>query len=296
MTDELLRPFRDKIRGRSVETPGVPALESSPPVEEAPHDSVLIREVRVGPFVEVARLHPGLVPGLPRVRLTIDLGAGLRGLASPVPGGTRAALLALCPRLREHDCGAGEELRLLLAGTDGTAEPDDEAAPRAAGIDAIQDEGDGLRTAHLIEHVAIELLAGITGVGRCSGLTCAHRGRMDRFDIFLECHDPLAGRAALILATALVRDLCLMRMERLVLHRRCRDLLSFLSSSRTACVVAEDVVSRLGWERDDALQTLGELVRLGYLAAAPSLYVFSSASAKMFRKGTFAVEESHAGA
>ena len=158
-------------------------------------------------------------------------------------------------------------------------------APSATAVATEEaDTRDGLATAHLIEHVAIEILVGILGLRRCSGVTCALRQRLDRFDIFLESPDPLAGRAAVILAAAVVRDLCLHSTARMTLHRRCRDLLALLESSRAASLVAEDVASSLGCGSDEALQALEELVRLGYLAAVPSLLLFSSATGVLFRR------------
>ncbi|PYT37431.1 MAG: hypothetical protein DMF52_03200 [Acidobacteria bacterium] len=276
MTDELLRPFRDKIRGR---TPAPRTSEARPAStqDEVPADAVLIREVRLGLFPEASSLHPGFVPGIPRVRLTLDLGAHLRRRPVPIYPEGREALLDLCPRLLEHDCGAGDEIRLLLA-TDGTGS----AGVPTAGPDG--DERDGLHVAHLIEHVAIEMIVGVSGVPRCSGVTCAHRNRLDRFDIFLESVDPLAGRAAAVLATAVVRDLCLRRAGRLALHRRCRNLLAHLSCSGAVSVVAEDTAVNLGCGPEEALQVLEELVRLGYLTAAPSPYLFSSTAGVLFRR------------
>jgi hypothetical protein len=233
--------------------------------------------VRVGLFHEVSRLHSGFVPGIPRVRLTLDLGALLRGWAAPFCPEDREALLDLCPRLEDHDCGAGDEIHRLLA-------PGNTSEAGASTTGPWGDPGDGLSVAHLIEHVAIELVVRVSGVLRCSGLTCAHRGRLDRFDIYLESADPLAARAAAILAAAAVRDLCLRRTARLALHRRCRDLLALLSSSGAVRVVAEDAAVRLGCGPDEALQVLGELVRLGFLAAAPSAYLFSSPTGVLFQR------------
>src|SRR5207249_9548725 len=117
-----------------------------------------------------------------------------------------------------------------------------------------------------------EIIVAVSGLTRCSGATCAHQGRLDRFDIFLECADPLVGRAAAILAVALVRDLRLRRTARLPLHRRCRDLLSALIISRARRLVPEDAAARLGCGAGEALQTLEELVRLGYLEVVPSAF------------------------
>ncbi len=276
MTDELLRPFRDKLRGRP------PASRAGEPPsaileDEAPSDSVVIREVRIGPFPEASMLHPRFVPGIPRVRMTLDLGVRVRDCQAPLAPDGRAALLQLCPRLLDHDCGARDDLRLLFEGGAGGG-----SAARPLGVEP--EARDGLTVAHLIEHVAIEIIAGVTAAGRCSGVTCAHRDRLDRFDIFLESVDPLAGRAAAILAAAVVRDVCLRRAGRLALHRRCRDLLVLLVSSRRTSVVAEDAAVRLGCGPDEALQVLEELVRLSYLAAVPSVYLFSSATGVLFRR------------
>ena len=278
MPDELLRPFRDKIRGR---TPTArPADEpADPDGEETPPDTILIRDVVVGPFPEAARLHSGFAPGIPRVRLTLDVGAGLRKRPGPLGAEETRALLRICPRLLDHDCGGNGLLGDLLSGAGPGAVPGPE--PEAA---AGPGEGDGLYLAHLIEHVAIELIVAATGVPRCSGATCAHAGRLDRFDIFLECADPLAGRAAAVLAAALVRDLRLGFTDRLALHRRCLDLLTLLASAGDARLVAEDVAVRMECGKDEALQALQEMVRLGYLDAGPASYVFSSPTGVLFRR------------
>lgn len=270
MPDELLRPFRDKIRGR---TPAArPADEPpDPDGEETPPDTILLRDVVVGPFPEAARLHSGFVPGIPRVRLTLDVGAGLRKRPGPLGAEETRALLRICPRLLDHDCGGNGLLGDLLSGASTVAAPG-------------PGEGDGLYLAHLIEHVAIELIVAATGVPRCSGATCAHAGRLDRFDIFLECADPLAGRAAAVLAAALVRDLRLGFTDRLALHRRCLDLLTLLASAGDARLVAEDVAVRMEWGKEEALQALQEMVRLGYLDAGPAAYVFSSPTGVLFRR------------
>jgi len=270
VSDELLRPFRDKIRGR----PQASRPAGDPPETaacEVPPDSILIQDVQVGPFPEAAALHPGFIPGLPRIRMTLDVGAGFRRGAASFGPAEIEALRDFCPRLAEHDCDGGDPIRNLIAARDSE--------------EIVADESDGLPLAHLIEHVAIELIVTISGGPRCSGATCAYNGRLDRFDIFLECADPLAGRAAAVLAAALVRDLRLRRAARLPLHRRCRDLLALLVSSGGALVVSEDAAARLACGAEEALQALEELARLGYLDVVPSAYLFSSASGVLFRKG-----------
>ena len=275
MSEELLRPFIDKIRGRP---PAAKAQEAPAAAAEddLPADAIQIREVRLGFFPEVSGLHAGFVPGVTRVRLTLDLGSHFRGRRPPLQSEGREALLELCPRLPDHECGAGDELRHLVA--------DDGADGGASSAAGDGDERDGLSVAHLIEHVAIEMIVGVSGIPRCSGVTCAHKDRLDRFDIFLESVDPLAGRAVAVLAAAVVRDLCLGRTGRLVVHRRCRDLLAHLCCSGETTLVAEDTARNLGCGPTEALQALEELVRLGYLVAVPSAYLFSSTSGVLFRR------------
>lgn len=282
MSDELLRPFRDKLRGRMAA--GRPSGEhADPPAEDVHPDTILIRDVAVGPFPEAVSLHPAFTPGVPRVRLTIDVGLGLRKKPGPLGVEETKALLGFCPRLLDHDCGSGGVLRGLLSGLDQTAGRRAGSATIGSG-DADPEARDGLNLAHLIEHVAIELIVAVTRVPRCSGATCAHAARLDRFDIFLECTDPLAGRAAAILAAALVRDLRIGQTDRLILHRRCLDLLTFLAPAAEARMVAEDVARRLACGRDEAMQTLQEMVRLGYLDAGPAAYLFSSPTGVLFRR------------
>ena len=276
MSDELLRAFRDKLRSRTA-APRTVDLPPAASEDETPADAIHIREVRAGLFPAVTPLHPGFVPGLSRVRMTLDLGAGLCGDPVPLTAEGRRELLAFCPRLLEHDCGDGEALKRTL-----------EAAVELPSTDPAAGGGagspDGLAAAHLIEHVAIEILVGLLGLRRCSGVTCAHRGRLDRFDIFLESPDPRAARAAVVLAAAVVRDLCLGRSSRLALHRRCRELLGILVPARAASLVAEDAARSLACGTEEALQLLEELVRLGYLAAVPARLLFSSATGVLFRR------------
>ncbi|MBI1950593.1 MAG: hypothetical protein HYS34_04435, partial [Acidobacteria bacterium] len=245
-------------------------------------DTILIRDVLVGPFPEAALLHSGFAPGIPRVRLTLDVGAGLRKQSGPLGEEATRALLAFCPRLLAHECGGNGSLRDLLAGPAEAPGPGSGAAIAARA--SVPDDGDGLHLAHLIEHVAIELIVTVTRVHRSSGATCAHAGRLDRFDIFLECADPLTGRAAAVLAVALVRDLRLGLSDRLALHRRCLRILGFLAPADDARLVAEDVALRLECGREEALQALQEMVRLGYLDAGPAAYVFSSPTGVLFRR------------
>src|SRR5438093_12550153 len=118
MADELLRPFIDKIRARPQ-----PSRTAAGPLdvaaEEIPADSILIQDVRAGAFPEALRLQPAFVPGLPRIRMTIDLGAQFRGRAAVLESAEIEALREFCPQLAVHDCGGGDSISALLAGGGG---------------------------------------------------------------------------------------------------------------------------------------------------------------------------------
>jgi len=285
VSDELLRRFRDKIQGRppgrrrgtSVAAEGVMAenagvAETSE--DDLPADSIRIRGLQHGAFPGISDLNPRFQPGLPRVRLTLDIGQALRRRLAPLEEGERERLLALCPRLADHLCGGGSDIRHLLG------EP---ANDPAASADSAPAEPDGLALAHLIEHVAIELVVAAGIAPRCSGVTCAYRDRLDRFDIFLECADPHLGRAAAVLAAASVRDL-LSGPDRLEVHRRCRDLLRLLVATGRASIVPEDAAIALGCGLAGAREALEALARLGFVDPVAASLTFSSSTGVTFRR------------
>lgn len=247
---------------------------------QAPPDSIRIVQLQHGQFPEANRLNERFIPGVTRIRVTLEIGAGLRARTRLLTADERDALLRLCPRLPEHRCAGGLGIFDAVTGgaTVGTTVVPGEAADPGA-----SDGGDGLALAHLIEHVAIDLILTASRGHRCSGATCAHADRLDRFDLFLECADPMLGRCAAVLAAAAVRDLCAGR-DRLDLHGRCRDLLARLTGEPRLSLVAEDVATACGWPGEAALETLQALARLGYLEPIPAAYTFSSATGVLYRR------------
>jgi hypothetical protein len=258
VSDDLRRSFREKLRRRPAGRPNGPA---ETPASAGPDpDSIAIHAVTAGPFPQAAGFHPRFVPGLPRVRLTLDIGAGLRGRPEPLPAPALEGLLRICPMLPEHECGGGNPLEATGAAAD----------------------ADGLALAHLVEHVAIEIVASATG-GRCHGVTCAWRDRLDRFDIFLECPDVPLARAGAVLAAALVRDLCA-GDDRVEEHRRSRDLLAAFTRGERREMAPEDAAALLGVRLEEAVSGLDDLRRLGYLEAVAAPFTFSSATGLLFRR------------
>src|SRR5262249_45096838 len=144
-------------------------------------------------------------------------------------------------------------------------------------------EAEGLPAAHLVKHVALDLLAAVAPGVRRSGVTCAHKDRLDRYDVFFDCDDPILGRAAALLSAASVRDLCL-GQDRLGLHGRCRDLLADLAARGGTRIVPEDVAASRSWSVPEALETLQALSRLGFLEPISAPFTFSSATGHLFRR------------
>ncbi len=293
MSDDLLRSFRDKIRSRSAgrgreEAGGIGGAGST----ESAAAGLVVLEAGVGLFNEADRLHPLFVPGVPRVRITLEIGSDLRHRAARLSIRQLDRLLEVCPNLSRHACGAGDPLQVLLRRPDpaaaGTPIPGTAGSTlRAAGSMPATPASrmapeDGVVLAHLIEHVAIDLTVGAAGGGRCSGVTCAWRDRLDRFDLFLESPDPALARATVLLAAALVRDLCFGSAS-LEAYRRGRDLLAALTVRGRRDTAPEDVCEALHWGLPDALTTLETLVRFGYLESIAAPFTFSSPTGVIFR-------------
>jgi len=258
------------------------AAMNAPP--DAGVSELAILEAGVGPFAEADRLHPLFVPGMPRVRVTLEIGSVLRRRAASLSVRQLDRLLEICPSLSRHSCGAGDPLQALRRRLDpsgaGAYLPNPAGSAPAASPGAGPD--DGVVIAHLIEHVAIDLTVRAAGGGRCSGVTCAWRDRLDRFDLFLEASDPALARATVLLAAALVRDLCGGRGG-LDDYRRGRDLLTALTARGLRDTAPEDVCEALGWALDEALATLRMLVRFGYLETVAAPFTFSSPTGMIFR-------------
>lgn len=164
--------------------------------------SASARSDRARPRIEVLALdlghHPEVLPLNPRFRE----GAATLKLTLDVhwrPERPRAALAALegrlaevAPSLRRHQCRGPEDYRVFRPPADGRDEPAIEAA---------------LALAHLVEHVILDTVSFVTGAPTVSGVTGAHRGRRNRFDVFVECATPAVARLASGLALHWTRAL-----------------------------------------------------------------------------------------
>ena len=268
MSDELRRRFQDKIQGRpplARRSGGQAGQETVPP------DTLLVHHIEHGALPSALPLNPLFRKDRHRLRLTLDLGSDLRRRVRSLSPAQREALLSFSPRLDHHDCCLGLGLgALLTTGADGRSSP--------AATDA-----DGLALAHLIEHLALELLTEASAGRECHGATCALADRAERFDLFLEVSDPLLGRTAAILAAVMARDACA-SLDRLDLHLRTRDLLIALATGDRTVMAPEDVAIDHDWTVTGAREALAALVRIGYLEARVAPLTFSSTAGILYRR------------
>ena len=271
MSDLLCRRFRDRIQARS--RSGSRRRHESVPIEPVPADSIRVIGIQHGVIPNATSLNPRLPTDRPLVRVTLVLGHDRLHRTRPIDPTERERLLALCPGLPQHGCGDRGGILDLLSPLEARA---DSAAEERPG-------GNGISTAHLIEHVALELAGLAEGGTACAGATCAHRNRSDRFDILLDSRDPALGRAATLLAIAAVRDVS-GPDDRTVIHRRCAELLAVLRDPGPSITVPEDVAAHCDWTLTAAQEALEELVRLGYLEPIRAALTFSSVTSTLFRR------------
>lgn len=268
MSDELRRRFQDKIQGR----PPIARRAGGQAGQEAvPPDTLLIHPIEHGPLHSALPLNPLFRKDRDRLRLTLDLGSDLRRRVRTLSPAQREALLSFSPRIDHHDCCLGLGLDALL-----TTGADGQPSPSATDVD-------GLALAHLIEHLALELLTEASAGRECHGATCALADRSERFDLFLEVSDPLLGRTAAILAAVMARDACA-GLDRLDLHLRTRDLLITLATVDRTAMVPEDIASERDWTVTGARDALDALVRIGYLEARIAPFTFSSTTGILYRR------------
>jgi hypothetical protein len=117
------------------------------------------------------------------------------------------ALAKLLPTLSQHKCcEQWENTPLYLQETEGVS---------------VKWVGEVADVAHLVEHVIVDLQCAISGMRKCSGITCGHKDPENRFDLFLQCTDPEVGVFSAYFATYLVAAM----FEKPRLSLRYRDII-----------------------------------------------------------------------
>jgi len=132
-----------------------------------------------------------------------------------------------------------------------------------------------LALAHLIEHAIIDFQSYIGGATRCSGVTGALVDEPGRYDLMVECPDPIAGRCALALAVTWLSEIAsgadLPEAEKDLLAAS-RAVIRCGARQRTASSVA----GSLGWTEGRAENALASLCQMGCLGREPYAFNFSN--------------------
>ncbi len=138
----------------------------------------------LGAFPEVSRLNPEFVPGRMRLKLTLRIED--RGL--PSSRSLFEALEESFPTLTRHRCCGRGALSGEVGGPD-------------------QDRDPGVNVAHLVEHLIIDVQHFIGRMSICSGITCAYRSPLDRYDIFVEAPEEKVAMLGASVAVGVSGDL-----------------------------------------------------------------------------------------
>jgi len=147
-----------------------------------------------GPHPEVQHLNDRFLPGSEKLKTTLDVLGG-EGSSDGIPAAAVPRLLEVFPGLTRHRCCGGNDLHSTLFHR------------RSRSGCALPPTNHGTDLCHLLEHLAMEMVAAVTGARRCSGLTCGYRTPPNRFDLFLECPDPRVGAVALSCAAQILHSL-----------------------------------------------------------------------------------------
>lgn len=166
-----------------------------------------IRRIQYARVPKIGMLNHNFDPEREHLVVTLDVD----GYTSPPANGFLTiyhALADLFPTLSHHTCcEQWENTPLYLQEEEGVS---------------IKWVGEVADVAHLIEHLIVDMQCAISGMPKCSGITCGHRDPENRFDLFIECTDPKVGAFSAHLATYLVGAM----FTKPRLSRRYRDIIT----------------------------------------------------------------------
>jgi hypothetical protein len=218
-----------------------------------------VREIAFGDFPQVTRLNPGFVPGVKRLKVSLEVsGAGDAGGAAKIIG----ALAGFLPSLSFHRCCGDNSI--------GETFFDRDQRRRCS----LRETDEGVDLAHLLEHVLIDVQHHIARMKICSGVTCAWIDPRDRYDIFVECLEEAVGRVAFGIAVEILEDL-LAGMRPAPRHL-CSIHVARIAHDHPGWPVAtrlKPLVSK--WGRNLVDEVVSSLHRSGYLQELPAAFNFS---------------------
>ncbi|MDI6807453.1 MAG: hypothetical protein QME66_00520 [Candidatus Eisenbacteria bacterium] len=206
-----------------------------------------------GPHEEATPLNPGFSEELWRLKLTIEIGQELslefRKRLPQVIG----RLAVLFPALPNHKCCGSSTLIETLLSLEGQSQC---GAP---------DRGAAADVAHVFEHVLIDTISSLSGVRRCSGITCGHKEPEHRFDLFVECPNERLGNFASSLALLIVPELPEPGAN-YSLYSRSIGLARLIARKKMRVLALSTLAQEVNWTVEEIEDTLRLLSDLGYIA------------------------------
>lgn len=204
-----------------------------------------------GLFPEIAPLNPALSATRDKLKITLDISDDLAGRLVQADRSFRSRLLDVCPTLNRHAC----------RGDNGVTPLDPDVLGEICGLKRADDPVD---VAHLLEHMVIDLVVEISGISRCSGVTCGLHEPTNRFHVYVECEDDSVGRIAVQVAVEALIKL-LEAKEGPERFRRQVVMAQWVVGRNGNTYTATEAATALGWTVPETRETVGELVIRGFL-------------------------------
>jgi hypothetical protein len=235
----------------------------------APDGVIRVVALSHGPHPEAESLHEGFLPGAAKLKVTLDL-LDLPPFAEGIPPSTIPLLEAVFPNLLRHRCCGENDVHTTLF----------RRKPRSGCALPPADTQTDL--CHLLEHLALELVVAMGSATRCSGLTCAHRAPVTRFDLFLECEDPRIGLGALRCAAHILHAVLVQGEPPAGALRYGETARYFLRRSRSVLNPGE-VLADLQGDPVGLEEALRFLARIGFLVEEHFSFDFSGTTVYRYR-------------
>ncbi len=225
-----------------------------------------IADADLGSHPEAHALNAAFRRDMPILKLCVEVNWEPKVPAAAVAA-LEAALLEVCPSLRNHQC-RGDRTYRVLRSTNGKNKKVQRGEPP---IEA------PLALAHLLEHVVIDAISFITDEPVVSGATAALKDSLNQFDIFVESPDAAVASLTVGLArgwiTAIVGGASPDGAGRMTL-----ELSRQLYRSRPRPVEVCAIVRGLGCEANEVRSGLRWLVQHGLVRRTPHTVNFSGLS------------------
>ena len=197
---------------------------------------IQVHSLAFGPFAEIEHLNPSFIAGHTKLRITVDTETHP---SVPDPQ-VLERLTEAFPGLARHQCRVQETLP---------------SAPVAGTKILLIQSDSSANQAHLLEHLALEMLSALGHSPRLSGVTCAYSSPPQRSDVFVECTEPESGGFAALLAVETM-NAALSEKPLSPLYPDVVRCTRVLRSNPPALWSAARVAERAGIPRERALQAL----------------------------------------